>query len=119
MLDRYYYGSSLFMTAAACVAVSAGLRCRTAGRRGVAAICGILIIAVYAGGIATLVETGRSRWHDPPAHDFASAVAAAATEPIDAPVVRVQLHPRAWHARFPVAAVRATAIAVAADALRR
>ena len=119
MLDRYYYGSSLFMTAAACVAVSAGLRCRTAGRRGVAAICGILIIAVYAGGIATLVETGRSRWHDPPAHDFASAVAAAAAEPTDAPLVRVQLHPRAWHARFPIAAVRATAIAVAADALRR
>jgi hypothetical protein len=85
----------------------------------VAAICGILIIAVYAGGVATLVETGRSRWHDPPARDFASAVAAAAAEPIDAPVVSVQLHPRVWHASFPVAAVRATAIAVAADALRR
>jgi hypothetical protein len=120
MLDRYYYGTSLLVVVAVCVAVSAGLRGRTVSRRTVAAGLMVALVSIYALNGGELVEFRRSRWHDPPAEPFAAAIASAATAaPGTAERVRVQLHPRAWKARFPVANVRATAIAVMPDGLRR
>jgi hypothetical protein len=120
MLDRYYYGTSLLVVVALCVAASAGLRGGAGARRTVAAGVVAGILAIYAAHGGSLVEFHRSRWHDPPAEPFASAIAAAAaTAPENANRVRVQLHPQAWKARFPAANVRATAIAVVPDGIRR
>jgi hypothetical protein len=123
LLDRYYYGTSLFAVLAACAAVSAGLRAADRARRLVAAAAFALVIAVYAGSLGLLVERGGPRWRELPEHDFASVVAAAheatvAFQP-DARKVRVDLHPPPWEARFPAENARATAIAIAPDTVRR
>lgn len=120
-LDRYYYGTSLLVAVALAAAVSAGTRATARMRRMAAHVVAIAVVAVYAMHASSLTEFRRSRWPDPPAQDFAKAVAAAAARGDDdiEGRVPVQLHPRAWQARFPVRNVRATAIAVAPDVLRR
>jgi len=70
------------------------------------------LLMIYATHVGDLVEFRRSRWHDPPAESFASAVAsAAAAAPADADRVPVPLHPRPWRARFPTRNARATSMA--------
>lgn len=118
-LDRYYYGTSLLVAAAVCAAISAGLRSRGPLRRLVAGGCLVAVVTLYAANAGTLVEFRHSRWADLPARDFASAVASAAADRELADRVAVQLHPRTWQARFPAANVRATAIAIAPDTIRR
>lgn len=123
LLDRYYYGTSLFAVLAACAAVSAGLRAADRPRRVAAATAIAVVVAVYAGSLGLLVERGGPRWRQLPEHDFASVVAAAheATAAINpnARKIRIDLHPPPWQARFPAVNVRATAIAVTPDVLRR
>jgi len=119
LLDRYYFGTSLFAVLAVCAAVSAGLRAPNRQRRMTAAAVVALLVAVYLVGAGSLVEVGGPRWRDLPTRDFAAAVTAAGTEVAGAKRVAVQLHPLSWQARFPVANVRATRIAVGADLLRR
>jgi hypothetical protein len=123
LLDRYYYGTSLFAVLAACAAMSAGLQAADRPRRLTAAAGVVLVVAVYAGSIGLLVEWGRPRWRELPERDFASVLAAAheatvAAQP-DAQKVRIDLHPPPWKARFPAENARATAIAIAPDTLRR
>ena len=123
LLDRYYYGTSLFAVLAACAAVSAGLRAADRVRRVAATAVLMLVVTVYAGSIGLLVERGGPRWRQLPTEDFASTVAAAhaataAANP-DARKVRIDLHPPPWRARFPAENVRATAIAIAPDTVRR
>jgi hypothetical protein len=120
MLDRYYYGTSLFTVVAVCAAISGGLRGLDRGRPLVAGGCLSLIALLYLGSMGTLVEYRRPRWRDLPTTDFATAVTAASSvAPTASQRVPVQLHPLAWKARFPAANVRATAIAMAPDTIRR
>ncbi len=113
LLDRYYYGTSLLVVVAVCVAASAGLRGALPARRRVAAAALAALGVTYAAYLGDLVEFRRSRWHDPPPESFAVAVAsAAAVAPADADRVRVQLHPRSWRARFPARNARATSTAL-------
>ncbi|MFM7244003.1 MAG: hypothetical protein ACKO40_07485 [Planctomycetaceae bacterium] len=120
LLDRYYYGTSLVVVVAVCVAASAGLRGVVPVRRRVAAAVLATLLVTYASHLGDLVEFRSSRWHDPPLESFASAVAsAAAVAPADADRVRVPLHPRPWRARFPATNVRATLMAVMPDTVIR
>lgn len=120
-LDRYYYGTSLVAAVAVVTALSAGWRSPLRARRLAAGLAGVAVVAVYVFHIGSLVEFQRSRWRDPPSQDFAAAVVSAAAESGggDSGRVAVQLHPRAWRARFPAVNVRATALAVAPDVVRR
>jgi hypothetical protein len=120
MLDRYYYGTSLFTVMAASAAISGGLRGLDQRRTMTATGCLGVIAILYLGSLGTLVECRRPRWRDLPTTDFAAAVTAASSSVATAAQrVPVQLHPRPWKARFPAANVRATAIAMAADTIRR
>jgi hypothetical protein len=120
MFDRYYYGTSLFTVVAACAAISAGLRGLDPRRTRTAASCLGLITLLYLGSMSTLVECRSPRWRDLPTTDFATAVTAASSAaPSASRRVPVQLHPLPWKARFPAANVRATAIAMAPDVIRR
>jgi hypothetical protein len=120
MLDRYYYGTSLFPVLAACVAISAGLRGYDRRRATTATVCLGLIAVLYLGSMSTLVEYHRPRWRDLPTTDFATAVTEASSVAPPATLkVPVQLHPLPWKARFPAVNVRATALAITADSIRR
>ena len=114
LLDRYYYGTSLLVVVAVCVAASAGLRGALPARRRAAVAVLAALLMTYTTHVGDLVEFRRSRWHDPPPESFASAVAsAAAAAPADADRVPVPLHPRSWRARFPTRNARATSLAAA------
>lgn len=119
LLDRYYYGTSLLVMVAVCVAVSAGLRGALAARRRMAAVALAVVVTTYATHPGGLVEFHRSRWPDLPSESFAVAVAAAtAAAPADADLVRVPLHPQPWRARFPARNARATSLAVPRGTVR-
>lgn len=120
LLDRYYYGTSLLVMVAVCVAASAGMRGTVAVRRRASVAVLAALAVTYASHLGQLVEFHRSRWHDPPSQSFASAIASvAASVPADADRVRVPLHPRPWRARFPATNVRATLMAVMPDTVIR
>lgn len=119
MLDRYYYGTSLCAVLAMCAALSAGTASLQPHRRRLGWGLGIALVAIYATSAGRLVEFSRSRWPDQPSRDFATTVAEVSATPAVHGKVKVPLHPQPWAAPFPASNVRATAIALEGDTLRR
>jgi len=112
LLDRYYYGTSLFVALNLCAGISAALRSDAAGKRAAGRVCLAALAAIYCGSAASLIEFDRPAWANLPTRTFADAVvtghAEGGRQVGKGRYYEVKLHPEPWFVLFPAAAVEAT-----------